>query len=405
MANIISILIFLILFLNENAFYLVSNTSFCQPLSFLLCIVLIMYTGIKINKDNRDIFKFSVCYIIVAMISAIYTVVTNMQSIEQAFIKYLPCMNTLFCVSFLSSNTYRKTILRNNIISLGTSISIVFILQSILYPNVIFVNAVLYRDGARIMTGGVFFAISFIVTLDSIFRFEKKKKNVLCLLLTAYNIIFVNQSRSVILAIIFSTGVYILCCFTDTRVGRNFNSKISRQLTIICVSIILAIWLFSYVRNLFYSSYSIGESSSIKRLQAYEYYYGMFCNQPVLGIGMIRNQLVDGLATIGVTKKLFVDDIGIVGFIAQWGLFGIFTFLLWIRAYFSVREKSNRQFNWAILSLLLALLPFNFMLNMNYGILYSVVILILVSDKRNSKGTFFYREDTRFQFKKSRFFL
>lgn len=376
--NSVSFVTLLILFLNENGFYITyfKNRSLFRPLIFALIVLMLLKERIVIRGKMKEVLRYIIFCILAATVSMIYTVVSGSQSFSDAFLKYLP----YYCstMGMLYFNSYEKKVdqLKYLVMLLAVVFSLVYILQMVLYPRILFVDALSYRNGIRIIVAGPFFSLASIIALDY-FAATKIKKYLVFFVILLYNIIRINQSRSMLLAEILAVAIYIFITYIENK--KKNISNIFRITIAIVIMLIAAIWIVSYARTLFVSSYAIGESSTVKRLEAYSYYYSLFKEHSILGIGMIRNQFYNGWATYGVMQKLYVDDIGIVGFIAQWGCLGICMLYVWLRAYTKICDKVNRPFNWSILALLGALLPFNTFFNMDWGIIYTVIILLIIS--------------------------
>lgn len=223
------------------------------------------------------------------------------------------------------------------------------------------------------------FLLGFLLLLNDFFYSGRKKSQIyylVCLLIVGYNIIFINQSRSLLLALLISTGVFLYRHFIS--IIKNWRGKISWYLLIGIITILLIIWVLFYFKEVVASSLEIGESSSIVRLAAYRYYFSLFIEHPILGIGMIRNQIQDGLAQIGVAKRYFVDDIGLIGFIAQWGVLGIIIMANWLKSIIIAIKKNGSVLGWALLSAIIVIMPFNIFFNVGYGIIYSIITLIVI---------------------------
>ena len=110
-------------------------------------------------------------------------------------------------------------------------------------------------------------------------------------------------------------------------------------------------------------------------------------NEINFGIGFIRNQRINGLAQIGVNNKLFIDDIGLVGCLAQFGILALVLQIKWIYEMVLKLKKYKQPLYIAIFAYILGIIPFDCLLNMDNGIVLVFIVLIMVD-----KNTIFLDE-------------
>lgn len=132
--DIFSILLFILLLLNENFFYLIKNTAICAPIFIILLLVMLIFSGkIYISYEKKQIWKFCLLFISGAFLSFLYTVITELQPFRQAVIKYIPYLGIFFCFPFLNKNKmYRVFKLIRVFETVAIIISILYIILLLL---------------------------------------------------------------------------------------------------------------------------------------------------------------------------------------------------------------------------------------------------------------------------------
>jgi len=379
-------MVIIILIFNENLFYILPNNPYWRLLSILFSVILIG-PKIQISAQNKSIFNFVLCFILIGFLSLVYTVLQGLQSVSQALLRYQSILMIVACLPFLKhSSRFGERMIRNAIEVVVTVVSTIYIVQSMLYPKYIFITAGLsLRNGfMRTVVGSTIFAIGLLLIIGDVISTYGRKgslKYIVAAIITGYNILFIIQTRSLNFAIIAS----ICFCIYRTIDTKKFRGKqkIWWRLTSGAILIVIVIWSIGYVGEIIGASLSNNESSSINRLGAYQYYLQLFSQYPLFGIGMIRNQAIDGLAQAGIAMKYYIDDIGLIGYLAQYGLVGFLCFLIWMKKVLKYLHANGDNAYWSILLFLIFLLPFNCLLNMDVGVLYiAFFFAMLVKEKK-----------------------
>ena len=171
-------------------------------------------------------------------------------------------------------------------------------------------------------------AICSILTIFSFYKVlnEKKRRlsNIFIFILLLGTLVWIDQTRMAILAIICGLGAAIL-----TKKRQHADRTLAAY---IVIAILIAVAFNSGVFDSFLASFSANskESSSTSvRLQAIEYFWTFFKNNPILGMGYIRPVSSD-LVSIwsGPLRKFYLNDLGAIGLLCRVGLTSIIIY--WI---------------------------------------------------------------------------
>lgn len=264
--------------------------------------------------------------------------------------------------------------LLNLMVSFSKLVSLVLLFQSLGIINVINSDVLSTRnDSMRSFIGTYAMMLGAIILFYRVL-FEKQKKKWQLFIWISLNIIcifYVNQSRSTIFALI---GAFaLLIYFKYTQLIKK-TGVIGYALKILAIAFV-AYYSYSLVNNIVSFSISSGEASSIIRLEAYRYYFLKFLSYPILGVGLSN---VNSLINDGIVNKLYVDDVGIVGYIAQTGLMGIYVVAVLVKQYLTeIKQLSSNHYKLfsSIGLMVVLLLPFNSLLSTDSSIIYVVFIL------------------------------
>jgi hypothetical protein len=240
-------------------------------------------------------------------------------------------------------------------------ISFILLLQSYNIVTIIPSDVLSFRDG-----GMRSFLGTYPMTLSSLYFISRyfciNKRNLVDLLKSLYFIyclFSINQSRSLLFAI--GVGIFFV-------VFQKFYDKLKRlpkTIKIIFIFIIISflfLYLYSFIQSIVNQSIDSGEASSVKRIESYTYYWNTFLSFPLLGVGFsIPNSLIEE----GVILKLYVDDIGLIGYLAQGGIIGflllVYLFIIYFKVSHNIKNVSNLYYVFYTSAgiTFIALLPFN----------------------------------------------
>lgn len=284
-------------------------------------------------------------------------------------------------VSKQSLKAFESTIIFSGII-----VCTILLLQGIFNINILTIG-VGSREGFRSILGDNLIRFSSLLTLDRFF-FTKNREKMLYGILTAlmiYAIIYIGQSRSAIFAYLVSASLYIY--FHKYHYSfKIFFRKGFYPLFLLAGGLIISILLYEYIIDIVNASIALEESSSIKRQLSYQYYWGLFMDNFIFGIGLIENVL-NKASYDGVINMLFKNDIGIVGFLAEFGIMGFIAFIiLLIQILQTLSLIKNLKYSIICMQFFMLIL-FNFPLNVCDILIYFIFFLVCVSVYMNNEIT------------------
>lgn len=171
-------------------------------------------------------------------------------------------------------------------------------------------------------------AICSILTIVLFYRVlnEKKKRiiNIVLLLMLLSTLIWVDQTRMVIVSVLCGLGASVL--------AKKRQHPARTLIVYLVAAILIAVALNSGVLDSFMDSFSVNskESSSTSvRLQAIEYFWTFFKDNPILGMGYIRPTSAELISIwSGPLKKFYLNDLGAIGLLCRAGLTSIIIY--WI---------------------------------------------------------------------------
>lgn len=155
---------------------------------------------------------------------------------------------------------------------------------------------------------------------------EKKKKliYVSCIIIEIFTQFFIHMTRS--MEVIY-LGLTCMIFITTTK-----KEKWVRLFIICLVTMII---LMNLDISSFIESFSINNNrygmqiSTINRIEAVKYYWGIFKNNIFFGNGFIRSGRADlNYVLHGPTGTFYYSDIGILGLLAECGIIGVFIYII-----------------------------------------------------------------------------
>lgn len=383
--SIYLLIIFFIIFFNEKCFYLLDlNSSLWIYLLVIISIILIILNINLIFKNRYRFILFIFTFLVLNFIEICMTTLKFGQPFSMALGRY----KYLFIfIAYIPISVILKKIkiekLKIMIINLGTLLSILYIIQAMIYPKLIIFNMYYMEraDRIRFYTGSYFIIISILLNFSFLLH-NFKKKYFVYLIIQIFMLIFVSQTRSSI-AILFITFIGTLLIYI-----RNFNWKKVSKILMIVVLIIIIIMpyissLVSSINDSLFNKYSDNGSISI-RIDAQKYMIDKIKENPLLGVGMYDNAYQEAGSITGSAYKYYVADVGIVGFVFQYGILGLLIFMyLWIKMIILTykiykRKKENSLYYIMFLLYNTIILPFNCILNIDNCIIYLIITLCMM---------------------------
>ncbi|RDY27442.1 hypothetical protein CHL78_009515 [Romboutsia weinsteinii] len=380
------LIIIFIIIINENLLRLssINITSLVAILSIIIFIV-----KFKSIVKKRYIFKnYIITLMVICGISQIGAYFAFGQNLKYGILGMHHIFIYLFYFYFVDFfNKERKRDLRNNvkniIIYMGTTLSILYLIQAIIYPKVVIFNmSYAFRGGSvRFFTGYVFIMFSIVIIYSKLLtKFERKY--FLHILIQIVSLVVVSQTRNFIL------GVLIVIVY-----GLFMSKKINKVWLVytLITAIFIYMLMFSNESN-FLNEVINSVLIEIKtktgnigvRYLELEYYMNLLKDNLISGIGLLDTRYYLTPIITGYDPYLyFVGDLGLIGVVIQTGVLGGIWMLAFFNKMYIVSKKnlSNDTENSYLLRLTLILIVGVFASGLIFdknSILYICMILGIV---------------------------
>ena len=265
----------LVIMLNERFAFVIQNSAYWPILALMLSFVLggkKIYLGGPLKSD----FRILICTLGVYLLSMIYTIVFSLQSVNSAINKYMPLLLVISAIPIASVyKKYPSEALVTSALKISSLlIALLYILQLFCYPSIIFIQEGLSVANGRIRTVkcGILLALGMLLWINDFL----KKRTILSVLSTfslLIAVVFVNRSRSLLISLLIAV-LYEVVYYYYRYIGKKMKKRI-RRMVLFIVSFILIILIYNYSREVIVTSFKMGESSSVKRLGAYSYYFDL----------------------------------------------------------------------------------------------------------------------------------
>lgn len=386
--NVYGIFMIFIIFLNEKFFYQadIYDTKWMDLLIgifFISSICLFKYI-IKTKYKFLGIINY---FLILNIITMIITVSKYGQPFQLAILRYrynllyLLYLPLYIVIRKIGTEKVKKIIYR-----LGTILSLLYCIQAIIYPRIIIFNMnYMERSGTtRFFYGSYFVLISIFITLEILFaKFEKKA--FISLLIQISFILFVCQTRSMIIALIATVIIYI---FTNLRF-----IKLKKLIQIIVSLIIISPFFSSQIKTIMNSTLETiqdkSSSSYVSRELGMQYMMTKLEESPVFGLGLYNSRYDSAAFITGAENKYYADDIGIIGFLFQYGYTGVALYIILtiniILRIVKIQDKNKKLYYSMFIIYNSTILPFNCILNISNCIIYLIITLCMMEIDCNNE--------------------
>lgn len=375
--RILTLLFLLIFFTDEKFFFSIPNIDWRYSM-ILLCAV--FYFGSKRYQNIKYDFKqFLVSYEVMLLLSALNVYRMEVSSIDTILRSYILLMPIVLYIPMANMGIrYGVFSLVKPMIWFALGVSIYSLLHSLGFLDIINVDFLSEREGMMrsfIGTYAMILGTLIQVWMVLFVRHSRKIRLLIGATVTFMALVWVNQSRSVIFA---TFGAMMVLVYYRYAYMLRKAGSIGR-LAKLTVAVGVMFYAYQYVNEAIKSSLAINEASSVIRIEAYQYYFTKFLQYPFLGYGLTN---VNELINDGIASRLYVDDIGVVGYIAQTGLLGVLCVFFFVKNYIDAMRKIAGMEQYLFISfaaILILLLPFNSLLSTDSTIIYVVYILALIS--------------------------
>lgn len=331
----------ILILLNESLFYLTPKN-----LSSIVAIISLILFIFRFNVIIKKRYLFKNSILVLVLISFI-SQLGSFFRFNQPIILGIFGMHFIFIylyyfffVDFLENKIKFKNIdiLIKVFISIGTIMSILYILQMIIYPKFIIFNmSYSYRNGSvRFFTGYIFVMFSIVLTYSKLLE-KLNIRMLICILIQLASLISVSKTRNFIIAIII-VFVIGLCI-------KNRNNKLIFSLMVGLLAIIGALFikdniLFKMIDGMYFEFKT--QSNTIgARIYEFKYYIELLKQSPLTGIGFLDSRFeLTPIITGYYPYFYFVEDLGLIGCIIKTGLIGAIWMIVFLWKMFKVGKKN-----------------------------------------------------------------
>ena len=317
--------------LYSNDYYYI--TAFMVTIMFLLGRVL----NNRKLKINGLFLKHGALLVLLMLVEIISTYFIVHQpiilTIKEAFYYIVPIAAYITIIQFkdINHSGFLNEVF-DMIVSFSTVCSIVAIIAFLLNTyngfNILRLNITLdsYRNGTlRFNVGGIVLYLGVFISIIKLIERDFSWKHIINIAVCAYQIIFINKTRTVMLYIVAVIAISILN-------ERKLKKSIRILMWLIIVVSIVGAFVFSDSVNTTVTSYLYSDAGFMMRLRAIEHYMNQFAQYPILGIGLISSsQDISGWQLLyGSEGRFFRGDVGVIGLLNEFGILG----LLWVVVFF-----------------------------------------------------------------------
>lgn len=229
----------------------------------------------------------------------------------------------------------------------------------------------------RFFTGVYLIVIGCFITYSKIIR-NCKKKYILFFIIQISEIIFVAQTRSITVGVIIS-----LIIVTFIQIIKNRKNRMKFLGIILLISIIFLPYTISIINKLKSNNEDVG---LIVRKNAINYMIEKSKESQFLGLGLYENSFEDFGYITGANKGYFYEDVGIFGFVFQYGFVGliilgyiIIKIIVLTRRLGKNRISNTYYIQYCVYTIVI--LPFNCILNVDNQILYFLLTISLLESE------------------------
>lgn len=367
--------LFLALFIISENYFGLKHISSYKSLFIVLLSTLIIFNNFRSYKSFVDIDKWCIIMVLVVIGSIVNSIIGGIETPIQSF--YHNC-SYIMVLLVLWINSKRKINIVAFIVKmikvLSLILSFILLIQAVLSKSNIYFftkeTLSIRNDNVRILAGGWLLCFGCILYLYDVFL-KRIIHYAVKALVIFMAIMIVNQSRSLLFALLIVLFFMILN-FSKSILKDNILSKFVLFIVEFCI--ILIILFLVYI--MFMESYSINEASSVIRIKEYEYYWKQLKQYPVWGMSHHDGNYITAPDYLGVVRYGYaVNDIGIIGYAAEFGFLGLVLSIMII--YKFIRNIAHNNAGYYIIIFVVAISPFNYLFYNEFIIYVSVIWAII----------------------------
>ena len=347
-------------------------------------ILLIMYATLHIKEIIT--WKYPSKYLINAMgiiglFQILYCKIVYNQSILDGasgiyFIALF--LSYYFFYNYITQDYERINILNDKILIIAASVSVLCILQSVLYPHInIFEFSM--RNGRMRIPGTAMSFFAEIIGITYLYNGKATTKRKILVSILVFALIFVSQSRG---------GTILLFCAAVIALIKKLIDSKSKQSMVLLFAFVLGLvallailskteyWnqIFSFVNEM-----QEGSGSGATRMNEMKYYFLQLQGNEAMGLGLLRGGSILADKVFRTDLHYFIEDLGLLGFVLQTGVIGciwvVWAVLAIVRKISKLRKigKEDTRLIGTVLVMLLVVTLIGFA-NTNYIIARSTIL-------------------------------
>lgn len=328
-----------------NSFYSIHGNQ--QQILSVLCItIMILFCRFKPIINKKAIFRKTILYfLLLYLVVFVYSCLKYKQGIMNVFIasNFNLMLLFYFVLSFFFCKNKRNFQWFNNtILNVALIYMIINLLQYFLYKvGIVFLhfNDNNVRLGAlRINTASnaiIFLAI--IIAFANILCKKSNKKHIAVFILGIVSFIYVSRGRMAIV------GLGITLVSMILYANKKNIKRLIIYITLIFIIITIGLTSTS-IGKMYLKSLETEDTTSI-RIREIEFYMEEFKESPILGVGFIRSMGHSEVTKIvrGPNVTYSRTDVGIVGFINEFGIMGILWYFYLLFSMYCALKKITKE--------------------------------------------------------------
>lgn len=361
-SNILFSLMILIIVCECNGFRLLKLDDNVYKAVYLIIItgmLFICFMHIDILKICK-VFGGFLCYyssLLILFLLFEYKYITNQYGNLQTAYEYVN-YNKCYAFVFLAIPLFYILIVQDNFEDLMSTVMLLvtialglMLLHALFYQwyQIEFLNISIYakklmrNDRFRMWDLSSLEGLAIIYGMYRIFFVKRKKTRYLIqTIICVAALVYVEQTRMMFIAL--AASIFIMIIMKPCKTA---NGILAKCALIVMVGVVSVAWVIPKL----ISSFNGGGSISYRLIEL-QFVFNMLHNRGILGMGIISSRLQSYLYYHGVYSSVSLDDIGLIGYMAQTGVWSIVLFIvpmvrmLWIL--FNLKKDEVYIFLWSI---------------------------------------------------------
>lgn len=325
------LIVITLIIINESLFYLQNRN-----LVFVVSIIGLLYGVLHINSIIRSNYTFKywiLSLVLVVLVSVIYAffrygqpILDGLYGFHYVFIYFL---YFYFVKLFSAIGKNGESSIWDLIVIIGTLLAIFFLIQVVLYPRftIFHVNYSMRNGHVRFFEGFPLILFSMMLTFVSLLK-KIKLKYIVYFSIQVSAVLYVSQTRNFIIA--YGLAFLILYLF-------NRGKYIVFKFFYVLLPLILSLFIFrdvAFYHDVIFSvlkQYQTDSGTVGVRLSEIQYYFDLFLEYPIFGIGLLGSTFSLTNIIYGTQYYYYyTSDIGLLGFVFQTGILGMIWIVLFI---------------------------------------------------------------------------